>query len=91
MISRTFTATKVNALCMNLESCEPFNKVVYLPRVYKDSKKLDKALNELINKDSEKYVHAVSVETEQTLYGMTEQDFINSAVKLDPETRKPLA
>ena len=90
MISRTFTATKVNALCINLETCEPFNKVIVLPRVYKDSKKLDKALAEVVNDLETKYVHAVSVETENTLYGMTEQQFIENAVKLDPTTRKPI-
>lgn len=89
-VTRTITTTKVNALCIDLETTEPFNKVVVLPRTYKDSKKLDKALAELINNDTTKFVHAVGTEEVETLYGMTEQEFINSAKILDKETRKPI-
>lgn len=89
-VTRTITTTKVNALCINLETTEPFNQVVVLPRTYKEAKKLDKALSELINNDTTKYVHAVDTEEVETLYGMTEQEFINSAKILDKETRKPI-
>lgn len=89
-VTRTITTTKVNALCINLETTEPFNQVVVLPRTYKEPKKLDKALSELINNDTTKYVHAVDTEEVETLYGMTEQEFINSAKILDKETRKPI-
>lgn len=90
MVSRTFTTTKVNALCIELETAEPFNKTVVLPGQYKDSRKLDKALAKLINTDSTKFVHAVDTEEVETLYGMTEQEFIDSAKILDKETRKPI-
>lgn len=89
-VTRTITTTKVNALCLNLETTEPFNKVVFLPRTYKDNKKLEKALSEAINDDTTKFVHAVSVDVVETLYGMTEQEFINTAKVLDKETRKPI-
>lgn len=89
-VTRTITTTKVVALCIDLEQTEPFNKEVILPRTYKDSKKLDKALSALIDNDTTKYVHAVSTEVVETLYGMTEQEFINSAKILDKETRKPI-
>lgn len=89
-VTRTIITTKVNALCMDLVNTEPFNKEVILPRTYKDGKKLDKALSSVIDDDSTKYVHAVDVEEVETLYGMTEQEFINSAKVLDPVTRKPI-
>ena len=89
-VTRTITTTKVNALCLNLVSTEPFNKVFVLPRTYKDNKKLEKALSDLIDDDTTKFVHAVDTEEVETLYGMTEQEFINSAKILDKETRKPI-
>ena len=90
MVSRTFITTKVNALCIELETAEPFNKVVVLPGQFKDNKKLDKALAKLINTDTTKFVHAVDTEEVETLYGMTEQEFIDSAKILDKDTRKPI-
>ena len=90
MVTRTITTTKVNVLCLDVESAEPFNKVVTLPRTYKDSKKLLKAIEELVNNDSVKAVHVVDKEEIETLYGMTEQDFITNARVLDPVTRKEI-
>ena len=90
MVTRTITTTKVNVLCLDVESAEPFNKVVTLPRTYKDSKKLLKAIEELINNDTVKAVHVVDKEEVETLYGMTEQDFITNATILDPATRKEI-
>lgn len=89
-VTRTITTTKVNALCINLETTEPFNADYILPRVYKDNKKLNKALSDLIDNDTQKFVQAVSTEVVETLYGMTEQEFINTARILDKETRKPI-
>ena len=91
MVSRTITTTKVNALCLNLETTEPYNKDVVLPRTYKDTKRLEKALSNLIDNGTDKFVSVVSTEEVETLYGMTEQEFINSAKILDKETRKPIA
>lgn len=89
-VTRTITTTKVNALCIDLETTEPFNKVVFLPRTYKDNAKLEKALAEVINDGTIKFVQAVDTEVVETLYGMTEQEFINVAKVLDKETRKPI-
>lgn len=89
-VTRTITTTKVNVLCINLETTEPYNADFILPRVYKDTKKLNKALSDLIDNDTQKFVQAVSTEVVETLYGMTEQEFINTARILDKETRKPI-
>lgn len=90
MISRTILTTQVNVLCMDTVSCEALNKSVTLPRTYKDADKLEKAVKEVVNTDTVKFVQVVDVKTVETLYGMPEQDFINGAKILDPETRKPV-
>ena len=90
MVTRTIVTTKVNVLCLDIQSAEPFNKVVTLPRTYKDEKKLLKKVEEVVNTDDVKAVHVVDKEEVETLYGMTEQDFITNATILDPTTRKEL-
>ena len=91
MVTRTIVTTKVNVLCLDIKSAEPFNKVVTLPRTYKDEKQLLKKVEEIVNTDEVKAVHVVGKEEVETLYGMSEQDFINKAVVLDSETRRPIA
>ena len=88
MVTRTIIATKVIVLCLDVNSAEPFNETVTLPRTYKDDKKLLKSVEEVINTDHVKAVHIVDKKEIETLYGMTEQDFINNAKILDPATRK---
>lgn len=90
MVTRTITTTKCTVLCMNVVSCEPFNKVVTLPRTYATEEKLTKKLRELIDTKDEKFVAITSAEEVETLYGMPEQKFIDNAEILDPETRKAL-
>lgn len=90
MVTRTITTTKANVLCMNIQSAEPFNKVITLPRTYKDDKTLMKRVQEVVETGNIKAVHIVDKEEIETLYGMTEQEFIEKAVVLDPETRKAL-
>jgi hypothetical protein len=88
MVTRTITTTKVIVLCLDVNSAEPFNETVTLPRTYKDDKKLLKSVEEVINTAYVKAVHIVDKKEIETLYGMTEQDFINNAKILDPATRK---
>ena len=90
MVTRTIVTTKVNVLCLDIQSAEPFNKVVTLPRTYKDEKKLLKKVEEVVNTDDVKAVNIVAKEEVETLYGMTEQDFITNATVLDPSTRKEI-
>lgn len=90
MVTRTFITTQAVVLCLDIVKAEPFNKVVALPRTYKDEKKLMQAVEEAVNTDEVKAVHVVSKTEVETLYGMTEADFIKYAVELDAETRKPL-
>lgn len=90
MVTRTITTTKANVLCMDIQSAEPFNKVITLPRTYKDDKTLMKRVQEAVETENIKAVHIVDKEEVETLYGMTEQEFIEKADVLDKETRKVL-
>lgn len=90
MVTRTIVTTKANVLCMDLKKVEPFNKEVVLPRTYKDDKKLLKAVEEVVNSDEARAVQVVGKEEVETLYGMSEQDFISNAKVLDPKNRKAL-
>lgn len=88
MVTRTIVTTKVTALCMEIKKCEPCNITVVLPRTFKTDEKLLKAVREQVDNDDVKVVHIVDKQEVETLYGMSEQDFIKGAVKLDPNTRK---
>lgn len=90
MVTRTIVTTNVNVLCLDIQSAEPFNKVVTLPRTYKDEKKLLKKVEEVVNTNDVKAVRIVDKEEVETLYGMSEQDFITNATILDPATRKEI-
>lgn len=91
MVTRTINTTKVNVLCLDTTTAEACNKEVTLPRTYSDDKKLLKLVEETINTDTLKAVHIVDKEEIETVYGMTEADFISHATVLDPTTRKELA
>ena len=90
MVTRTITTTQVNVLCLDIVAGEPFNQQVTLPRTYKEDKKLMKAIEAVVNTENVKAVHVVAKEEVETLYGMSEQDFITNATILDPTTRKEI-
>ena len=83
-VTRTIQTTKVDVLCLNIKEGNPFNQTVTLPRTYKDEKSMLKAVEKLVNSDEVKAVHIVSHEVEETLYGMTEQKFIELAEPMPP-------
>lgn len=88
MVTRTMKTTKVNVLCMDLINAEPVNRDLTIPRVYKDEKKLFKVVQSILDNDEIKAVKIVKSEEVEILYGMTEQEFMENAQILDPETRK---
>lgn len=88
MITRTIKTTNANVLCMDIEKGEPFYKLVILPRTYNDEKKLLKVVKETVETETIKAVHVVDKTEIETLYGMTEADFISVAKELDAGTRK---
>lgn len=83
-VTRTIQTTKVNVLCLNIKEGQPFNQTVVLPRTYKDDKHMLKAVEKVVNTDDVKAVHVVDSVVEETLYGMSEQKFIELATILPP-------
>lgn len=84
MVTRTITATKANVMCLNIEQGEPYNVSVTVPRTYKNEESLLKKIKPMVENDTVKAVHIVSTEQVETLYGMTEQDFMEHAKVLPP-------
>lgn len=86
MVTRTIITTKVNVMCLDIETGEPFYKTVVVPRTYKDDEKLLKKVKEVLETETLKPVHIVDKEEIETLYGMKEQDFIEHAEVLPSRT-----
>lgn len=84
MVTRTITTTEVNVMCLDVQAGEPFNQVVTVPRTYKNNEELLKKVKPLIETDTVKAVHIVDTHEIETLYGMTEQEFIQYAKALPP-------
>lgn len=87
-VTRTIITTQCNVMCLNIKTGEPENRLVILSGTYKDEKHLMKALEKVINNDEVKAVHCVHKEEVETLYGMTEQDFIEHAKVLPKREAK---
>ena len=90
MVTRTFKGMELIVMGVDTKSAEVSNKTVTLARVIKDNTKLLKAIKEVAEVGTYKVVDIVHSKEVETLYGMTEQDFIAHATVLDPETRKAL-
>ena len=84
MVTRTIVTTKVNVMCLDVQAGEPCNKTVTVPRTYKDDGALLNKVRPLIETETLKAVHIVDKEEIETLYGMTEQEFIKYAKVLPP-------
>ena len=83
-VTRTIQTTHCTVLCMDIENREPCNRDVVLPRTYKDDNDMLKAVKKAIETDTLKPVQVVSSMVQETLYGMSEQDFIARATILPP-------
>lgn len=88
MITRTVTTTKAKVLCINLADEKPFVQEVVLPRTYKDERSMLKRIKPMVENDTIKVVHVQGSETVETLYGMSEQQFIDTATILPPRNTK---
>lgn len=86
MVTRTITTTKAIVMCLDIESGEPCNKSVVVPRTYKDDEALLKKVKEVLETETLKPVHIVRKEEIETLYGMEEQVFIEHAKVLPSRT-----
>jgi hypothetical protein len=84
MVTRTMLTTKVNVLCLELEKVEPFNKDITLAGTFKVEKSIMKAVSAQVDNEQQKAVKIVKQEVVETLYGMTEDEFIKNAKVLPP-------
>lgn len=84
MVTRTIVATKANVMCLDVQAGEPCNKVVTVPVHTRTMKQLMKKVRPLLETETLKAVHIVDKEEIETLYGMTEQEFIQYAKVLPP-------
>lgn len=79
MITRTIITTKATVLCLNTETAEPFNQTVTVPRKPASDKELLAVCKAIIDTDTVSAVKVVHTEVCETLYGMTEQKFVEMA------------
>lgn len=83
-VTRTITTTRVNAMVVNVAQGETETREYVLPRTYKDDKAVLKQLQKTYDNEEVKIVHVLTTKEENTLYGMTEQEFIEHAKVLPP-------
>ena len=87
-VTRTIPTTDVKFLAVNIELRETYEQVITLPRTYKDEDKMMKALEKVLAGEPIKAVSIISYEVRETLYGMTEAEFIKHAQVLPPRDKK---
>ena len=90
-VTRTITTTKVVAMVVNTQLGETETKVYVLPRTYKDNTAVLKQLQKTFDTEDVKIVKVLDVQEENTLYGMTEQKFIENATVLPPRANEEVA
>ena len=90
MVTRNFKITRANVLFLDPRSGSTYQQEVVIPRTYQSTEKMLKAVSKAYDNESTKALHIMSSTTDEMLYGMSEQDFINGATLLDPITRKPV-
>lgn len=84
MVTRTVLGTKVTALVLDTNTCEPTNVTYEIGgRHTNDEKLLNKVRKEHDTEDF-KIVKIVAVEPFEKRYGMKESDFIANAFVLEP-------
>lgn len=86
MVTRTIPTTVVNVFCVNTEDRSTFEQSITLPRTYKDEVKMMKAVEKVLDGEPIKAVSIIGYEVKETLYGMTEADFIKAATVMPPRS-----
>ena len=82
MVTRSFKATVVNALFVNVETKETFEKSFTLPRTFKTESEIEKAVKKThLFEGNEKLVTILNFEHKTEKYAMSEQDFITHATQ----------
>lgn len=87
-VTRTIETTIVTLFCVNTEDRTTFEQTLTLPRTYKDEVKMMKAVEAVLSGEPIKAVSILGYEVKETLYGMSEQEFIQHAQVLPPREKK---
>lgn len=101
MVTRTIITTEATCLCLNTETAEPFNARFTVPRTYKDNDSLLKAVKKVAESAGVTYYNGITYYGDpiviakvldftevETLYGMTESEFLAHAQVLPPRGTK---
>lgn len=90
MVSRTIITTECELLAVSLTDNTSYKTTVVLAEKVTDKQIALKKIKKFFDNDEQVAVSVMATNTVETLYGMSEQEFIKSATKLDSETRKPI-
>lgn len=82
MVTRTVKQTEIKCKVANIESETIDEHIFSIGGVYKDEKKLFKAVQSLMDDETHKLVSIVSATVKDCLYGMPETVFIANATIL---------
>lgn len=82
MITRTITTTEVTVMGIDTELGESITESFIIPRTYKDEASMLKMVQKLHDTDTRKFVKVLTSSTNETLYGMSEAQFVALAEEL---------
>lgn len=92
MVTRTIIATKVTALTVNVAEGTTADVELTISGTFAEDEKgnarLLKAVQKLVDNDNTKAVSIKARENVETLYGMTEQEFMEHSSVLPPRVKK---
>lgn len=82
MVTRTISTTVAHILCLDIETGEACNRSFTFPGQFKKDNEILKAAAKMLETTEPNVhaVHVVGIATLNTLYGMTEADFIANAI-----------
>ena len=88
-ITREVTFTQVLALYLNKQLLTNEEKLITLVGSFDNEVDILKELNRVNNDDLLTPIHILEYNTSSKLFGLKENDFINLATELNPDTRRP--
>ena len=90
MVTRTVTGTQAEIQIVTISATEITTIKTTVTGEYADNDKLMKAIKKQVETDDIKVLQILTSEKINKLFGMPEAKFMEEAIELDPETRKPL-